>query len=371
MKNDHMKHLVLVGGGHAHLFVLVRLAKQRLRELQVTLINPTRWLDYSGMLPGWLAGLYRKEECRIHVEALAIRAGAHFIEDSVVGMDASRNCVCLPDGTHIPYDVVSLDVGSETDMGWLQAMGPGVIPLRPIADFYHSWQEVIQSIERRPHLDVAVVGGGAAGVEVALAIGNYGKKSPAHVHVTLIAGTRGVLAEHNPGVQAAAANALARAGVEIINERAAGTAGALLLSNGRSIASDQVIAATGSKPALWLKLSQLALDENGYVRVDAHHRSVSHENVFAAGNVCSRVDLDLQRSGVHAVKAGPILAYNLIATLHRKSLLKYRPKRKSLYLLSCGDGRAIASWGRWSAEGKWVWRWKDNIDRNFIRRFSL
>ena len=140
------------------------------------------------------------------------------------------------------------------------------------------------------------------------------------------------------------------------------------LSNGELLRADCIIAAVGARAPCWLRLSRLAFDEHGYVSVDATHRSVSHPNVFAVGDVCARVDMMLVRSGVHAVRAGPTLAHNLIASITGRPLVSYRPRKRSLYLLATGSKHAIASWGRFSAAGRWVWRWKDWIDRRFMRR---
>jgi pyridine nucleotide-disulfide oxidoreductase family protein len=370
-----MKHLVLVGGGHSHLLVLEHLAKiarnNAFNKVKVTLISPSRWQEYSGMLPGWLAGIYQQEECRIDLVPLAQQANIDFVEGSVIGMDADRSCVCLSNGTHISYDVVSLDIGSEIDLEWLQALGNKVIPVRPIADFHTSWQSILNNCRNKINFTLAIVGGGAAGVEVALAVAQLTNLLTTKATVVLVAGFNGVLPNHATQVQTAALKALANANVNVINERAAGTTHSLLMSDGRELGVDSVIATTGSKPALWLTLSKLKLDDEGYVLVDAHHRSLSHTNVFAAGNICARTDVKLPRSGVHAVSVGPILAHNLVASLMQKSLKTYQPKQTSLYLLSCSNGRAIVSWGNWSAEGRWVWWWKDWIDRHFIKRFSL
>lgn len=143
-----------------------------------------------------------------------------------------------------------------------------------------------------------------------------------------------------------------------------------MLSDGTLMSADCVIAATGARAPCWLQPSRLMLDEKGYIAVDRHHRSLSHPNVFAAGDVCARQDLAMARSGVHAVHAGPVLAANLLAALGGGPLVAYQPRRRSLYLLACGPRYAIASWGGFSMEGEWVWRWKDRIDRRFIDRFS-
>jgi NADH dehydrogenase FAD-containing subunit len=152
---------------------------------------------------------------------------------------------------------------------------------------------------------------------------------------------------------------------------AVGTHDGLLLPDGSTILVDRVIAATGAAPPCWLKLSGLGLDQQGYIAVDSCHRSVSHGHVFAAGDVCSREDPHFARSGVHAVRAGPVLAANLAVALTGGRLREYRPRRRSLYLLACGPRNAIVSWGNLSAGGRWAWWWKDRIDRGFVGRHSV
>lgn len=365
-----MQHLILVGGGHAHLFVLDHLAHIQLRDVRITLISPSRWQEYSGMLPGWMAGAYSKAQCRIDLIPLVTQAGIKFIEDSIGGMDAEKRCVYLSDGTPISYDLLSLDVGSEVDVQCLQSLGDKLVALRPIAQFRAAWLEIVCQCSKQRSFTLAVVGGGAAGVEVALAASRtLGPQNPA-CSIVLIAGLKGVLADHAPSVQQAALKALRQANIAVYNERCTTNGNALLLSGGGELNADKVVAATGSKPACWLGGSKLQLDNKGYILVDAQHRSLSHHNVFAAGNTCARIDVPLPRSGVHAVRAGPVLAHNLHATLENKPLIPYRAKAQSLYLLSCSNGRAILSWGAWSAEGRWLWLLKDFIDRRFIKRFS-
>ena len=161
-----------------------------------------------------------------------------------------------------------------------------------------------------------------------------------------------------------------QAGLGLHFFRGVGSEDGVLLSDGRLLQADRVIAATGARAPVWLGMSKLALDEHGCILVDKYHRSVSHPNVLAAGDVCARTDAVMSRSGVHAVRAGPVLGENLMAILNGTSLQSYAPKRHSLYLLVCGPRFAVASWGQWSAEGQWVWRWKDWIDRRFVRKFS-
>lgn len=365
-----MTRLVLVGGGHAHLSVLRALAQKRSSGIDIVLITPAEHQNYSGMLPGWVAGHYTQAECRVDLRPLVQAAGARLILDQIVGMDAARRCVGLTDGRHLEYDLLSLDVGSETDTSWLETLGSKLLPVKPLDNFFALWPKILAQAKATSDYRLVVVGAGAAGVEIALAAQHAFSNAAVDGRVDLVASDSGMLPGHATKVQARLHRFAKGAGLGLHFLRGVGTHDGVMLADGQRQKAHFVIAATGARPPVWLGLSKLALDASGYILVDSHHRSVSHPDVFAAGDVCARQDTRMSRSGVHAVHAGPILGENLMATLEGRPLARYRPKKRSLYLLSCGPRYAVASWGRWSAEGEWVWRWKDWIDRRFIRRFS-
>lgn len=358
----------MAGGGHAQLGVLKVLAGGS-SAIEATLVTPDPYQIYSGMLPGWMAGHYDLSECMIDLRPLARAAGVRLVLGQVVAIDAAQRRVRLDDGTHLDYDRLSLDVGSETDTSWLAAAGEGALPVKPLSDFVQRWPGVVAAATRQQDYRLLVVGGGAAGVELAFAaqhaflVGGCQRAS-----VVLVAAESGILPGHAGGVKERAFNLLRQRGISVLRGRAVGTAQGVILSGGESLDADCVIAATGARPAAWLRGTDLARDEQGYVLVDAHHRSLSHPEVFAAGDVCVRNDICLARSGVHAVFAGPVLARNLMASIRGQALQDYRPRKKSLYLLATGPQHAIASWGMFSAQGHWVWRWKNWIDRRFMRR---
>jgi len=365
-----MKRLVLVSGGHAHLSVLRVLARMKPKDVDLTLITPSAYQHYSGMLPGWVSGHYEQTECRVDLRPLAQAAGADLILESIVGMDAARRCVGLPDGRHVEYDFLSLDVGSEADTSWLQTLGDKLLPIKPLDDFYLRWPKVLSEAKTKEKFKLVVVGSGAAGVELALAAKHAFTQSSINGQVDLVASESGLLAGHSAKVKDRVLSYVERTGIHLHFHRGVGTDGAVLLSDGKRLEADCVVAATGARAPVWLRVSGLALDDYGFIAVNRYHRSVSHANVFAAGDVCSRTDAFIQRSGVHAVHAGPVLATNLMASLSGLAARPYNPRSRSLYLLACGPRYAIASWGRWSTEGQWVWKWKDWIDRRFLARFS-
>lgn len=364
------RRLLLVGGGHAHLAVLELLARTRPKDLEVVLISPGAWQYYSGMIPGWMAGLYRLDECRIGLPALASRARVHLVQDTVVGMDADQRQVRLSGGDTWRYDTLSLDVGSETDCGWLAELGDRLSAVKPLHEFQSKWKSVLKAAQGSANYHLIVVGGGAAGVELAMAARVALRRACAASQITLVAGDAGVLADHGKSVQRRVKSALQRLRVKVFDRFAAGMEGGVLLGDGHHLQADHVIAATGALAPGWLAQSRLSVDSRGYVTINGCHQSRSHKNVFAAGDICSRTDVRLVRAGVHAVHAGPILARNLLAAMENLPLKPYIPRRRSLYLIASGDRRAVASWGPLSAEGAWVWRWKDRIDRNFVRGFS-
>lgn len=366
-----MKQLLLAGAGHAHLHVLKSLAAQRLHDVQVTLVSPHARQMYSGMLPGWIAGHYALEACAVRLEPLAKAAGVRFLQDSVAGMDADRHIVRCIDAGDIGYDLLSIDTGARLDASSLAATGAELLPVRPLEAFVVAWNRQVERFARAGRAAVAVVGGGAAGVELALAV----RHRLAHLlgngkaRVTLVAGA-GLLAGHGPTVIARAERALRERGVGIVRSYAAGAPAGLQLADGRELPVDCVVAATGVTPPDWLADSRLALDEHGFLAVGDGQRSTSYPAVFAAGDIATRVDAPHAKSGVYAVRAGPVLSANLARALAGRPLVSYRPQRRSLYLLATGPKEAIVSWWGLSAAGKWAWRWKDRIDRRFLKQYD-
>jgi len=368
MNNSNPQRLILAGGGHAQLSVLRALARQH-TDREVVLITPGRYQMYSGMLPGWMAGHYTLDECRIDLLPLAEQAGARIIQSRVAGIAATENNLQLADGSRLDFDLLSLDVGSETDTARLQAAGELLLPVKPLENFVAHWPRIVQDATRKPGYRLIVVGGGAAGVELAFAARHALAIRAPRTEVILIASDQGLLPGHAAGVKRRARALLHQRGIVLYQAQSLGDGDGVKLSTGAHLTADCILAATGARPAPWLAQTDLARDERGYVLVDAQHRSVSHPQVFAAGDVCMRTDVQLPRSGVHAVFAGPVLAHNLLAA-GDAPLLRYRPRHKSLYLLATGPRHAVASWGAVSAQGGWVWRWKNWIDRRFMRKYG-
>mgnify|MGYP001765020195 CR=1 FL=1 len=365
------RRLLLLGGGHAHVQVLDAWARTPLPGVELCLVTPYARQMYSGMVPGLVAGHYAAAQCAIPLPALAAAAGAKLRLDAAVALDAAARRVTLAGGEVLDYNWLSIDTGPVMDRDALPGAREHALCVRPIEDFVARLEALLQPAARR-RMDVAVIGAGAAGVELAMALAwRLRHAGDGASRVVLLTGGGDPLPGFVPQVRQRCVRALAGLGVSVRSQACERIdAGELQLGDGERLPCDLPLLAIGASAPSWLAGSGLALDERGFVATGPTLQSRSHAEVFAAGDVATRVDAPHPKSGVYAVRAGPPLAANLRRALHGGPLQTHVPQRRTLYLLSCGERRAIASWGGWTAEGAWVWRWKDRIDRAFIARYT-
>jgi pyridine nucleotide-disulfide oxidoreductase family protein len=364
-----VKRLLLVGAGHAHAQVLRDWARRPVAGTELVVVSPDALAPYSGMVPGWLAGTYRYPQICIDFAALAAAAGARLRTDTLGALDPQRRRVRLASGAELDYDLLSLNVGSTLEPPRLQ--GPHGLALRPLGRLHAAWEALLPRLQARRDgrpLRVTAVGGGAAGFESLLAVlARLRALQPGRpVQGRLVGDSAALL----PGLAAGAAQAARRALAQARVELRLGTAWDAMQTDD----SDLVLWATGAIAQAWqrdpARRGGLAVSEPGFIRVDAHLRSLSHAQVFAAGD-CAEWSMPLPKAGVYAVRMGPVLLHNLRAALTGGVAAAYVPQRQFLALLATADGRAIGARGRWAAEGRWLWHWKQHIDHGFLRRFDV
>ncbi|MBA4260753.1 MAG: pyridine nucleotide-disulfide oxidoreductase [Comamonadaceae bacterium] len=378
-----MKKLLLLGVGHAHVQVLAQLARHRPADLDVTVLTPYPFQTYSGMVPGLVAGRYSASECQIPLEPLVKAAGARWVQGRCTGLDLAQQTVQLDAAggnkaapASLPYHLLSIDTGAIIDRQRLEADMPGAaahaLIVRPIESFAALWPQVLELAQKQA-VSLAVIGSGAAGIELVFAAEQcLRRQGLPGASFTLITGGGDPAANYPEGVRRRVLRQLKRRGITVLREVCTGVdKGLVQLGSGASLACDVPILAIGTHAPVWLQGSGLALSESGHVLVNACQQSSSHPNVFAAGDVASRADTPHPKSGVYAVRAGPPLTHNLMAAHQGQPLKAWHPPQRTLNLLSCGAGHAIASWGPLHTEGAWVWRWKDRIDRAFMARYTL
>ncbi len=375
------RRLLLAGGGHAHVAVLDALARTPLRDadgqaVEVTLVSPFERQVYSGMLPGWVAGHYMLEQCVIPLGPLARRAGAAFVQAHVARLDLDNRIAYTEAAQTLAFDFISIDTGPVLDLDLVAGTREHGIALRPIEGFIAVWQRLhaqvaVNTLQGGEPTTLTVIGGGAGGVELALAFAWRARQAHIPLRVQLVSGTSGLLPTLPGGVARSAARWLPRHGVRLIEDDAVEIGrSTVLLADGGELNSDATVVAIGAAAAEWPRAAGLAVDGRGFIGINPFLQSLSHPFVFAAGDCASMIDHPRPKSGVYAVRAGPPLTENLRRAVAGRALRRYIPQRRALYLLSTGARHAIANWGNITFEGDWVWRWKDRIDRRFVARYA-
>lgn len=368
--------LVLVGGGHSHLAVLRRFAMAPMRGVRLTLVARELHTPYSGMLPGLLAGHYQFDDAHVDLGPLAAAAGARLIHAPLTGLDAEQQLLHLPDRPPLHFDALSLNTGAEPSLQGVAGDVEALLRVKPISRLLPRFESLLARLGRDsgPH-HLAVVGGGAGGVELVLALARRLRKEGAGdtVSLHLLTAAARLLPGHSVRVARRLQDALADVGVQVhFNARvSAVTTDGLQTEAGTRLHVDEVLWATGAAAPAWLRRSGLELDDDGFVAVGPTLQSRSHPAVFAAGDVAALSHAARPKSGVFAVRAGPVLADNLRAWIGGGSLRPFRPQRRALYLISTGDRRAVVARPGWPVlAGNWVWRWKDWIDRRFMAQYQ-
>ncbi|MDP2803417.1 MAG: FAD-dependent oxidoreductase [Phreatobacter sp.] len=365
---DH--HIALVGGGHTHVQVLREFGDRPEPGARLTLVTDRVMTPYSGMLPGHVAGVYSRAEMHIDLEGLARRCGVALCRGTAVGIDRKSRELLLADGERLAYDTLSLNLGITPDLTGIAGADRHAIAVKPISGLLQQLDTLFagEAVPRR----ILMVGGGPAGVEIALALRTRFQAQAAQPWIAIAAGDA-VTPSLNPRMQQRVRAALARRDVtllapcriaEVHPEGAVDT-------TGQRIAADAVIVSTAARAPAWLATTGLRQAADGSVLTADTLASVTDGAIFAVGD-CAAIEGDRrEKAGVFAVRQGPPLIANLRRRVRAEPLGSYRAQRDYLAILATGDGSAIAGRGRWLAvEGRWVWRWKDWLDRSFMARFA-
>jgi len=369
---DSERKVVLVGGGHAHVLVLEELCRRPLAVTRVSLVVDQRKAIYSGMVPGFVAGEYARGQLEIDVVSLARRANVEVILEAACAIDPERRCIRLAGGGELAYDVASLDVGSTVRGLDLPGVREWAVATRPIASFVDQIDtRVRHAVGRRDPLEVAVIGTGIAGIELAFTLEARLRALGVPSRIRLLgreelpnASSAGWL-RHLQRL-AAARNIVWQGGFELT-----GVEPDAVLANDRREPAELVVLASGAAPHPWLRAAPLPLDVRGFVGVTDTLQVSGFPSLFAAGDCASLLSAAwVPKAGVYAVRQGPVLAANLRAWLGSEPLRRYTPQRDFLALLNLGERRALAvKWG-FRFEGRLAWKLKDGIDRAFMRRFA-
>jgi selenide, water dikinase len=375
-----LKDVVLVGAGHSHVTVLRMFGMRPIPGVRLTLITREVHTPYSGMLPGLIAGHYGFDDAHIDTGPLARFAGARLYQDEAVELDLVGRRVICRSRPPVSYDLLSLNIGSTPNTAGVPGASEHAIPVKPIDGFLRRF-EALQTrvLARKGHSAVALVGAGAGGVELLLAVEHRLRQAVGRagfdgggLSFVLVSGDANILPSFPAAFRARFHATLAARGIAVVTGAAvtAVEPGRLMLAGYGPLAADEILWTTEAAPARWLAKAGLPLDARGFLRVDQTLRVTGHDDVFAAGDTIAFSGRELPKSGVYAVRAGPALADNIRRTLTGRSLRRFRPQREALYLVSTGERYAVGTRNGLVVEGAWVWRWKDWIDRRFMRKFN-
>ena len=375
-----LRDIVLVGGGHSHVGVLKSFGMQPIPGVRLTLICTDMHTPYSGMLPGYIAGHYDYDAVHIDLSRLAVFAGARLYRDEVISLDRINRKVLCRNRPPVPYDVLSINIGSTPQLQGVPGAIDFAIAVKPITRFNERWLALLQRVQQHPgKTTVAVVGAGAGGVELLLAMQfrlqnelRAMGRDPDELEFHLFTAGTTILPTHNSGVRQRFDAVLAERQVQVHRNAAVTevTPGRLQTAAGDLIDADEIIWVTAAGGAAWLQETGLALDQNGFIEVTDNLQTVTDPTIFAAGDIASMINFPLEKAGVFAVRQGPPLTENLRRSVQGKALKPYHPQSRWLALISTGDKYAIASRGWLGFAGAWVWRWKDSIDQRFMRKFQ-
>ncbi|WP_296427132.1 selenide, water dikinase SelD [Yoonia sp.] len=358
------RDLVLIGGGHCHALVLRKWGMNALPGVRVTVINPGPTAPYSGMLPGFVAGHYTRDELDIDLVKLARFAGARLIDGAATAIDRGTRTITVPGRPPIAYDIVAIDVGITSAMPALPGFTAHAIPAKPLGTFASRWDNFRRDTTD-PH--IAIIGGGVAGAELAMAMAHALRDKTPTVHLI----DRGIaLKDLGTTARQKMRAALGAQGVQLIENAEVRqiTPQGVMLADGRMIRSDFTTGAAGAKPHDWIATIGVETHD-GFITVNAALQS-SDPAIFAVGDCAHLGATPRPKAGVFAVRQAPVLYDNLRAILSGGDLRPYKPQCDYLKLISLGGKSALAEKFGTARKGPLLWRWKDHIDRKFMDQFG-
>jgi len=426
-----LKDLVLVGGGHAHVHVIKMMGMNPIEGLRVTLISKDVESPYSGMIPGYIAGYYTREECHIDLGRLCRFANVIIIHAEVVGIDNRRRLVsCSDQRPPIKYDVLSINIGivprplasdfarrdpsyslfssaevrridlphdcshtitvkevetldnpSRRDLQLNNSLCC-ITAVKPIDKFASRWDLLLEKLMQdgfQTKMTIAVVGGGAGGVELCFAV-HY--RIHQHfeqqgidadkIQILLINRGKCILPSHGHQARQIVLRLLYEKSIRLLDDtEVCDISGSCLITrNGKRIIANEVFWCTQAVGHEWLRQSGLQCDKDAFIEVNATLESANTKHVFACGDICRNLIHPRPKAGVFAVRAGPPLYQNLCRAIRNEPLEDWVPQDIFLGIIGTGYSYAVASKGGLGVEGTNIWKLKDRIDRKWMAGYQ-
>lgn len=372
------KRVVLLGIGHTNAHVLGQWIMNAPKDTELVCVSDQPVATYSGMLPAVLAGQRPASAMTIDLVKLCAAASARLIIDQVTGIDAEKQTLRFADRPELHYDLLSIGIGSST--ATIPADPPAspnsAISIKPMQSFLKRLTDRLHRLadeDPQRELQVVIIGGGVASIEVCLCLPAYIESViPNPYCINLVTSNQRPANELNGRAAGILEDELRRRGVQTVTESRVASISdrAIIFTDKTTLKTDLAITSTGAAAPSLLKSLPFEKDEGGFLLVDDQLRAKGSTCVFAVGDCSSHQKKAFPKSGVYAVRQGPILWNNILQTLHKQPLTPFKPQTQFLKLINLGDGRALAHRGNLTASGQWVLNWKHRIDDRFISMYS-
>lgn len=365
------KHIVLVGAGHAHLLTISGCSRYIESGHRVTVVSTGHYHYYSGMGPGLLSGLYEPREVRFDVKTMAESRGARFIEDEVLSVEPNQRQLKLQKGESVEYNVVSFNTGSRVSTGSLDISNANIFTVKPIENLYRARKQIIEATGEGP-LKILVIGGGAAGIEIAANVRWIENAAGRKIEVSLVSRGR-ILSGFVNRARRLVLRKIRAAGIRVVESAQAKEIqdNICILEDRREIPFDFALMATGTRPHSLFTDSRLPTAKDGGLLVNRYLQSVQYPEIFGGGDCIHFQPWPLKRVGVYAVRQSSILFHNLKAFATGRSLSIFKPQQDYLLILNMGDGTGLLNKKFLVLDGRLAFKIKDHIDRKFMKRFQV
>ncbi len=363
-KVDHL----LVGGGHAHVSLMAHLKKLAGEKSNILMVSQENYQYYSGMASGYLEGIYMENEIRFNLPERCKNHGIRFLKGKVTKIDSKNKKVWIDNKYEVSYNLLSLNIGSEMEKPMDEESHKNQMMIKPLSNLAHirTWM-----LEAKNQGQWVIVGGGPAGIEIALSIkAGLKKLGKSEIDLLIIHKYDTILKDFPKKTRQKALKVLKSQGIQIEYKAniTKTTEEALTINHDTKIPYDKMIYATGPRSPHLLMKSDLKVDQKGYLLVDGSLKSLSSDSVFGVGDCITFLDNpSIKKAGVYPVRQAPILCQNLVLQKLNKPLKTYKPQSDYLSIMSLGDRKGLLNYKKVSCYGKGAWRLKDTIDRKFIR----
>jgi NADH dehydrogenase FAD-containing subunit len=365
------KHLVLVGGGHAHMVTLANLYTFVEKGHNITVIGPSPYHYYSGMGPGMLGKIYTPDDLRFATNHMVEKQGGTFVPGTVVRVDPEEKTVFLESGASFSYDVLSFNTGSYVPGTAVQDDGKDIYSVKPIERLIDAQARILELVSQKK-ITISIIGGGPSAAEIAGNVWgltkNFGKIKP---EIRIFAG-KTFMSRFPDNVRTKVMASLTKRNIEILEPGYVKEikTGHITVESGKSFKTDLIFLAVGVKPSPIFEKSGLPTGPDGGLLVNRYLQNTKYPEIFGGGDCIYFKDRPLDKAGVYAVRENPVLYHNVMASLEETNLMPFDPGGDYLIIFNMGDGTGVLRKKRLVLGGRLAFKIKDYIDRKFMKKFQ-